>query len=355
MPQAIGSHEVSIVIPCFNAARTLYATLESAVAQGESAAEIVVIDDGSTDGTVAIARSFEPRVRVLRQPHRGVSAARNLGIAATHARWIVFLDSDDQLLPGTLRSRLEVVHDDPDIVVCDWQEFGDTRNEGIAGRIRSIDWDALAADPESACAARVWATTAALMYRRNLVEKIGGFRSDLPVIQDARFLFDATYHGARFAYAAHVGARYRVLPESLSRRDPARFWRDCLLNGQQIEVLWRRRNVLWPSRRAALTEIFNGAAQGLFRVGDPSFDEAIAALKNAGLSCNWRNRLAKIASGLLGRDAARSMATLYTKSRRAMTLWRKASVKACDAGDARRVVTAACSGKRHGKAHADRI
>ena len=69
------------------------------------------------------------------------------------------------------------------------------------------------------------------MYRRSLVEKIGGFREDLPVIQDARFLFDAAYHGARFAHSAHVGARYRISPQSLSRRDPARFWRDALLNG----------------------------------------------------------------------------------------------------------------------------
>jgi glycosyltransferase involved in cell wall biosynthesis len=318
---------ISIVIPCFNAASTLRATLESAIAQGDFATEIVAIDDGSIDETVAVARSFEPRVRVLRQPHRGVSAARNLGIAQSLGKWIVFLDSDDQLLPHTLRSRLEAAQDGPDVVVCDWREFDDTRSEQIDRPIRSIDWDALAADAETACATNVWATTAALMYRRNLVEKIGGFRSDLPVIQDARFLFDAAYHDARFARSRHVGARYRVLPESLSRRDPGRFWRDCLLNGQQIEMLWRERNALSPSRRAALAEIFNGAAQGLFRAGDPAFEQAIIALKQADLSLSWRNRFAKIGSDLLGRDAALTMADFCTTSRRAMTRWRKATVR----------------------------
>ena len=108
------------------------------------------------------------------------------------------------------------------------------------GPVRSVDVEALAADPEVACATRFWAPPAALMYRRSLVDKIGGFRPDLPVIQDARFLFDAASHGAGFARSPHVGAFYRVRPQSLSRRDPARFWRDVLLNGTQIEALWRR-------------------------------------------------------------------------------------------------------------------
>src|SRR5712692_4310322 len=70
--------------------------------------------------------------------------------------------------------------------------------------------------------------------RRSLVEKIGGFREDLPVIQDARFLSDATYHGASFVHSPHLGARYRISLQGLSRRDPARFWRDVLLSGRQI-------------------------------------------------------------------------------------------------------------------------
>src|SRR5207248_7608286 len=134
----------------------------------------------------------------------------------------------------------------------------------IRGAVRSIDTGALEADPELACSAHFWATTAALLYRRSLVEKIGGFRADLPIIQDARFLFDAAYHGARLAHSPHLGARYRVLPRSLSRRDPAGFWRDVLLNGGQIEELWRARGFLSAAQREARRGVFDHAGRGLF-------------------------------------------------------------------------------------------
>ena len=161
------------------------------------------------------------------------------------------------------------------------------------------------------------------MYRRGLVEKIGGFREDLPVIQDARFLFDAAYHGARFAHSAHVGARYRITPQSLSRRDPARFWRDALLNGQQIETLWRRRRALTSRQMTALADIYNGAAHGLFRAGDPAFREALAALRACGLPVGRRNQLAEFLSDIAGQSRAVRVASCWTKSRRIVTAMRR--------------------------------
>ena len=232
------------------------------------------------------------------------------------SKWIVFLDADDLLVPGTLSRRLETAAaTGADLVVCDWQEFSD----GGEGAVRSIDVAALEADAEIACATHVWATTAALMYRRSLVEKIGGFREDLPVIQDARFLFDAAYHGARFAHSAHVGAYYRITPRSLSRRDPARFWRDALLNGQQIEALWRGRHALTSRQTTALTDIYNGAAHGLFRAADPAFREALAALRAYGLPVGSRNRMAELLSDIAGQSRAVRVANCWTRSRRIVT------------------------------------
>ena len=185
--------------------------------------------------------------------------------------------------------------------------------------MRSVDLAALEADAETGCATHVWATTAALMYRRSLVEKIGGFREDLPVIQDARFLFDAAYHGARFAHSPHLGARHRLSPQSLSRRDPARFWRDCLLNGKQIEALWRTRGALTSERMTALADIYNGAAHGLFRAADPAFRGALAALRASRLPISRRNRLAELLSDVAGHRTALRIAEYWTKSRRIVT------------------------------------
>ena len=94
------------IIPCFNAAATIGEAIASALAQRGPGGEILVVDDGSTDGSLAIARGFGPGVRVVTGPNRGVSAARNRGIAETAGEWLVFLDADDLLLPETLARRL---------------------------------------------------------------------------------------------------------------------------------------------------------------------------------------------------------------------------------------------------------
>jgi glycosyltransferase involved in cell wall biosynthesis len=306
---------VSIVIPAFNVVATLKATIVAALDQA-FVREIVAIDDGSTDATLAIANSFEPAVRVLSGPNRGVSAARNRGISETTAEWLLFLDADDLLAPGTIAARLETAQaTGADVIITDWEELIDDGN-GVArpGARRSVDWRALADDAELATATHVWAPPAAILYRRSLVEKIGGFRLDLPVIQDARFLFDAAYHGGRFAHAPHVGAQYRVAPGSLSRRDPASFWQDVLSNGKQIEALWRARGTLSAARREAVHGMYNVAARGLFAAAHPSYFAAIEAQRRLGLPLPRHGRLAAPLARFIGLGSARAMLRLVGRA-----------------------------------------
>lgn len=251
-------------------------TLDSALMQ-EGVAEIVVVDDGSRDRTLALAREYQPRVRVLTGPNAGVSAARNRGAAETSAPWLLFLDADDVLEPGTITARLATARESgADVIICDWQEMIDNGSgEVIFGLYRSIDLALMEKDAEIAAALSVWATTAAILYRRTIFDKIAGFRLDLPVIQDARFLFDAVFNGARFAHSPHVGAKYRVVPGSLSRRDPARFWLDVLLSGEQIEALWQARGALSQEQARALACIYDNAARGLIGAGHPDYFAAV--------------------------------------------------------------------------------
>ena len=93
---------VTVVIPCFNAARFLRETLESALNQSHAPIEVLVIDDGSTDQSAAIAASYGPPVRVISQTNQGESVARNRGIEEARGSWIAFLDADDIWLPEKL-------------------------------------------------------------------------------------------------------------------------------------------------------------------------------------------------------------------------------------------------------------
>jgi len=95
---------VSIVIPAHNAQATLARAIRSALDQDYPAKEIIVVDDGSTDGTATVAGSFGGAIRYIRQANSGAAAARNRGIAESRGEFIAFLDADDEWLAGRLRS-----------------------------------------------------------------------------------------------------------------------------------------------------------------------------------------------------------------------------------------------------------
>jgi glycosyltransferase involved in cell wall biosynthesis len=104
----------AIVIPTYNHARYLPAALDSALAQTRRA-DVIVVDDGSTDGTRAIVSERYPTVTYIRQDNRGVAAARNAGLAVTAADAPVFLDADDTLTPDCVERRLAVLEPRADL------------------------------------------------------------------------------------------------------------------------------------------------------------------------------------------------------------------------------------------------
>lgn len=108
MTSADAAPAISIVMPCFNGAAYLRASLASALGQSFTDTELIVVDDGSTDGSADILRSVtDPRLRVLRQANQGVCAARNAALALARGRYVAFLDSDDTWEPDAL----QVLHD----------------------------------------------------------------------------------------------------------------------------------------------------------------------------------------------------------------------------------------------------
>jgi glycosyltransferase involved in cell wall biosynthesis len=112
---------ISVVIPTFNRAQLLPRALDSVFAQTAAAQEVIVIDDGSIDDTEAMIRSRYPTVRYYRQPHAGVSAARNHGFALAHCDWLALLDSDDVWHPDKLAAQSALAEHVPHLrlIHCD--------------------------------------------------------------------------------------------------------------------------------------------------------------------------------------------------------------------------------------------
>jgi glycosyltransferase involved in cell wall biosynthesis len=272
---------VSVVIPCFNAEGTIADTIESALAQTWRQIEIIVIDDGSIDQSASGLCGFKHQIQADFGPNRGASVARNRGTALAKGEYIQYLDADDLLAPEAIERRLAALQDTgADVAYSDWQRFHtDADGSRRFGEIVARQMEDVDPDPEIACATAFWAPPVALLYRRRIVDAIGGWNERLPVIQDARFLFDAARYRARFVHVPGVMAFYRHAGPSLSRGNEGRFMLDVYRNAIEIQSLWNTDGPLTEARRIALAGAFDMTARAFVRLGMPEFDDAVARFK----------------------------------------------------------------------------
>ena len=106
---------VSVIIPVFNGEKYLREAIESILAQTYQATEIIIVDDGSTDSSPVIARSFAPRIRYFHQNNSGISAALNRGIELSRGSFLAFLDADDLWKEDKLMRQMAVFDNNPDV------------------------------------------------------------------------------------------------------------------------------------------------------------------------------------------------------------------------------------------------
>ena len=112
---------VAVIVPAYNFERFIAEALDSVIAQTYRQWECVVVDDGSTDGTAAVAERYaaaDPRIRCLRQPNRGVSSARNLALRSSTAPYVQFLDADDRLVDWKLAEHVRFLDGTPELRSC---------------------------------------------------------------------------------------------------------------------------------------------------------------------------------------------------------------------------------------------
>ena len=179
---------ISCIVPVFNGERYLREALDSILAQTYRPLEIIVADDGSTDGTAAIVASYREQVRYLSQPNAGPAAARNLGLGATKGEFVAFLDADDLWHPEKLARQMARFQARPDLDVC----ITHVRNFWIPELIEEA---ALYRVHPRLTDAVPGYTTVTLLARRTLFDTVGRFNSALQHGDSTEWFLRAVEHG----------------------------------------------------------------------------------------------------------------------------------------------------------------
>lgn len=308
---------ISIVIPCYNSAKWLPQTLESAFSQTYLNIEIIAIDDGSTDNTLDILRSFGHKIKFASGPNRGASAARNIGTKLADGEFIQYLDADDLLMPNAIEQKWEALEQDrADVAYSDWQKLEEQLDatfelgETVARTIEEIH-----VDPQIALFSDFWAPPAALLYRRHIIDKIGGWNEALPIVEDARFLLDAALWGGTFVRVPQTLAVYRVhRTDSLSKRDKSAFILCCYVNAGQIEEFWQEHGGVTVERKTALLKVYGQVARFFFEHDRAKFHEIIERIRQ--LEPNYLPtgiQSLRLLSQWFGYEQAESIALTYRR------------------------------------------
>lgn len=172
---------VSVIVPTYNRAHMLKEAIDSVLAQTYTRFELIVVDDGSTDATQALLKSYGHRIKTIYQENRGVSAARNSGIRAASGELIALLDSDDYWLPEKLAAQVDFFVTQPQAAICQTEEIWirsgvrvnpKQRHKKLSGMIFEASLQLCLISPS------------AVMIRKSLLDKVGAFDEKMPACED---------------------------------------------------------------------------------------------------------------------------------------------------------------------------
>ena len=256
---------ISVVIPVYNRANLLPATLRSLLAQTVPAGEILVVDDGSTDGTAEVAESFGATVRVIRQANAGPGAARNRGFAESRGEYIHFFDSDDLALPNKHEVQLAALKaSGADIAYGPWVkgQIGETsfHPEGLVLQQGGL--------PEGDLVESLltfWSMVPhACLFRRSIIERTAGFPEDLFAGEDQLMFLRCLLAGAKVVHSPGTLELYRTndpgkitASSAASKARHLRAWamslimarRECMARGIDPIAWFGFRRRVWQARR----------------------------------------------------------------------------------------------------------
>jgi glycosyltransferase involved in cell wall biosynthesis len=277
---------VSILIPCYNAERWVAHCIQSALNQTYDDKEVIVVDDGSTDGSLDVIKSFGDQIRWETGPNRGGNAARNRLLEMSHGEWLQYLDADDYLLPGKIGTQIQLTIDNPDAdVIFSPVLFEEWLNDDKPAPLQSSPLQE-PLDPWILLARWKLPQTGGSLWRRRSIIDCGKWDESLPCCQEHDLYLRLLISGACFFHSASSEAVYRYWQgATVSRRNPAmvqkqrlnlldRLYEAIRVNGDSLHARIRAVNMtrfeiarsLWPSNPVLALEIMR-----LVRNSDPAF------------------------------------------------------------------------------------
>ncbi len=218
----------SIIIPAYNQARFLPASIESTLAQTYPRIEVIVVNDGSTDDTAQVLRGYQGRVQVLTQQNAGLAAARNAGLRAAQGEYLLFLDSDDCIPAEKLERHIQLLEAHPEwaLVYSAWQQVNEDNSLTLGEMHPNVQGQAL----EALLLRRFFFFASSAVIRRSCLEKVGVFDENLRWGEDADLWLRLARAGYAFGYLDEPLLQYRVHQGSMTARvSPAQV--DCWLSG----------------------------------------------------------------------------------------------------------------------------
>lgn len=255
---------VSIIIPAYNCESYIEETLESAYRQtyDSDKLQVIAINDGSTDSTLSILKELADKYSLIIKstPNRGASAARELGRQLAIGKYIQYLDSDDLLMPQKIEKQVKLLEaTDGDLAYGAYERFKISPTKEycrLEVKLPKRQYKDLEVDTFKS----FWFPPAALLYSKRLTDKIGPWPINLPIIQDARYLQEASILKGKFVFTEGIMAKYRVTENSLSNREGVfKFYKDVFQNGLEIHQKWK--SDLTEEKRNAVLGCFTNCAR----------------------------------------------------------------------------------------------
>ena len=209
--------KVSVVIPAYNAEKHIARAIESVLVQTRPADEVIVIDDGSSDGTAEVIRSFGDKVILIQQENAGASVARNAGIKAATGDWIAFLDADDEWLPEKLKLQTGHAQGNPDLrwsfTNLSWDNKKRHRFEPAhpVKRLSEVHGDKpLFEDYFHAYVRGFYVSTITVIIHKSVFETVGLFEPGMKRAQDNDMWYRIAYQYPQVGYLPEPLAIYHL-------------------------------------------------------------------------------------------------------------------------------------------------